>query len=769
MSTRRTSVTPSPRSRRSGGTTTAAMGDSASDHRRPGQQQSAAASFVQLDRKTVPQLSGASQQTSHAEELRPVRRHDPDRPASPRGLTMHQIPRGPSEGTRGPAGLRMAFHLRPDFLRPESSQHARAPDDDHPPPPRHPGLDDSQRAWHSCARRARLRSLHGCASSGIAFTATVMHAIYAGRQQPADQDFFGLFDLNDSTRARWLADSDGWLWQARPTELPVRQEGERILHLFFLFTQRTFPVVHRPSFMGAVDHLYRLPDIGIGSFEILSQLYFALSIGYCFDLSRETEDRAHDQIRAFQTACHCHFRTLHMRIDGLMRLQTLALHSYALLTLRQRSESMRISAIANTVALEVGLHHQGPRFAGNPLETQMKRRVFWCIFTLHLSNSSLQGLPRALHEADITISEPSDIDDEYLTPTEVLNCVPGRTKIHRFISVCRLSRILSRALDVLYTHGKRKNASTKIEQMNRICCEHLLDSLDFSFEEQPDDLPDADSDDPADLAVLASWANEQLLYHYIRWLIHRPGLSLSPEDMQFAVCLQTSTDAAAALLRTCNEQKRILPFIEAVPSAHPLTIFVAALTPLFRTVTLRSRTSGSLAMMPSCVDDDLEACQNGISALAFQQGNKSDELRKTLLQQMYCSPTTQPLRHSLRPLAPKRQDSSTSASTQDSYPSPSGHPRPQHDPQMRGQDQHHGGQYPDPHNLMADYHVQATDPACMHTSASLTIFLLCSSYTAHDNLRQFVHEAFSPTADPWATWEGYSGPGPGSDTPQGHR
>lgn len=189
-----------------------------------------------------------------------------------------------------------------------------------------------------------------------------------------------------------------------------------------------------------------------------------------------------------QAACRCYYTTIHTRRNGLVRLQTLTLYSYALVLLRQRSEALRVSAIANTKALECGLHHDGRQFAGNPLETEMRRRVFWCVFMLHLFNSSLEGLPRALHEVDITIAEvsaipkpssgkprltplkPSEIDDEQLTTTEVLNAVPGRSKIHRFVSVCRLVRILSRTLDVLYTHNRRRQASTKIEQMVGLTC-----------------------------------------------------------------------------------------------------------------------------------------------------------------------------------------------------------------------------------------------------------------------------------------------------------
>lgn len=165
----------------------------------------------------------------------------------------------------------------------------------------------------------------------------------------------------------------------------------QVVNLFFLFTERVFPVLHQPTFRGVVDHLYNSDPVPDDDFELLAQFYFALSIGYCFDTQRRREDCNRDQISALQTACRCHISRLHWRVDGLARLQTLALHSYALTLLRQRSQAMRISAMANMAALEVGLHHDGKQFKGNPLETEMRRRVFWCVFMLHLFNSALQG------------------------------------------------------------------------------------------------------------------------------------------------------------------------------------------------------------------------------------------------------------------------------------------------------------------------------------------------------------------------------------------
>jgi len=610
-------------------------------------------------------------------------------------------------------------------------------------------------------------------SSGVGFVAMVMQELFQN-DVPEDSDFHGLFALDDSTRQKWLADADVLLWQVRPEKLPDRNEANRVVDIFFLFTERVYPVLHRSTFKGTVDHLYSLPQMDLDAFEQLAQLYFVLSIGYCFDLRRATEDRVRDQIRALETASRCHFTTLHRKRIGLARLQTLALHSYALLLLRQRSASVEVSATANVLALEIGLHHDGHRMNGNPLETEMRRRVFWCVFILHLCNSSLQGLPRALHEADIQIAEPSDVDDDQLTTTEIRQALPGRTKIHRFISVCRLARILSRSLDVLYTHNKRKFASTKIEQMNRICCEHLLDQLDFSFEEIPDDLPDDDSEDVGDLAKLGSFVNEQLLYHYIRWLIHRPGLALPRHESQFAACLQNATEAAASLLRASSRYSKVLPYIKIVPGGHPLVIFAVSLTPIYRSKLLHSNPPGKIQILNYSADDDYEACMNGIIALSRLEWNRSDSLRKSMLERMVQrvfggSPMKLQRGDSgVSGASQQSHDSQTSRSSLKSHQSQTSYQSPPV-PSAPSSSQPSNTSYPAPSGTHSGTSgSQYQTPSTQYHQFSMEFQQeRLEDMTANENLRNFVHEAFSPTADPWAGWDfGGSGVEPTSDTPR---
>jgi hypothetical protein len=59
-------------------------------------------------------------------------------------------------------------------------------------------------------------TLYMGASSGVAFTAKVMHDVY-GNEQPPDNSFFRIFAIDDTTSGKWLAESDQLLWQVRNT------------------------------------------------------------------------------------------------------------------------------------------------------------------------------------------------------------------------------------------------------------------------------------------------------------------------------------------------------------------------------------------------------------------------------------------------------------------------------------------------------------------------------------------------------------------------
>lgn len=157
--------------------------------------------------------------------------------------------------------------------------------------------------------------------------------------------------------------------------------------------------------------------------------------------------------------------------------------------------------------------------------------------------------------------------------------------------------------------------------------------MDFSFEETPNDLPQPDALGPDELAILASYAGEQLLYQYIRWLIHRPGLALPQSDPQFAQCLQAATEAASGMVRIVNTYIKAIMFIQGHPACHPYTVFVAGLTPLYRTALLKAMPA-TISMLGYSAEADLEACKHTLNALAVMSHDHADVVRRRVYQNL---------------------------------------------------------------------------------------------------------------------------------------
>lgn len=248
-----------------------------------------------------------------------------------------------------------------------------------------------------------------------------------------------------------------------------------------------------------------------------------------------------------------------------------------------------------------------------------------------------------------------------------------------------------------------------------------------------DDIPDPNSEDPADLAILASYANEQLLYHYIRWLVHRPGLALPHGDPQFASCLQIATEAASSMLRTLHTLIRATPLIKANPAVHPCTVFIAALTPLYRTTLLKSM-PGTMPMLGYSAEDDLQACQDALGNLEYAAKDHSDTVRRRVLQQLITKvfgDDHEELKRleSIKSLPGQQSGTESTAGASSAREESSGGLHTQNSWNMMDQP--------------LEYHEHRLD-----------------HLTTHEELRDFVHEAFSPNLDPWAP--------PGNDFQSGH-
>lgn len=84
--------------------------------------------------------------------------------------------------------------------------------------------------------------------------------------------------------------------------------------------------------------------------------------------------------------------------------------------------------IALRTALRLGLH-RSVTANFNPVEQEMRKRVFWVIRKMDAHVSTVLGLPLMLSEEDIDQGYPLDVDSEFISPQGITPMPPDRTPL----------------------------------------------------------------------------------------------------------------------------------------------------------------------------------------------------------------------------------------------------------------------------------------------------------------------------------------------------
>ena len=121
--------------------------------------------------------------------------------------------------------------------------------------------------------------------------------------------------------------------------------------------------------------------------------------------------------------------------------------------------------------------HRSVSMAFNPVEMELRKRIFWIIRKLDIYVGALLGLPQMLSNDDIDQEMPIEVDDEYITTEKVLPMPPGKLSLFAaFNSHTRLVEILAKTAKYIYPlksnrqlHGKTTSSyvvnHTKIREI----------------------------------------------------------------------------------------------------------------------------------------------------------------------------------------------------------------------------------------------------------------------------------------------------------------
>ncbi|KAF2670436.1 hypothetical protein BT63DRAFT_424381 [Microthyrium microscopicum] len=323
---------------------------------------------------------------------------------------------------------------------------------------------------------------------------------------------------------------------------PPRMLTDRFINIFFQEFAPMLPILHRGSFLKVYKEYIDSPEIARDNRHV-AQLFLVFGIAA---LSKQS-GAGHNDIEA----CESQFR---LSLDSfttdetLFSVQCLTLASLYFMIKADYASMLKYKGHAVSLAQRLGLHQAQKRFTFDPSTSEMRKKVFWSLFTIDCFAAAHLGLPTSMSETDVYCELPVDADEEYITEKGFLPTLPGEsTKISSALALFRLAQIMSKILKELYPSAAsyelsfRKIGALQDELENYLT--HLAPHLRLHF----------DNDKPSTRIVSDRSPLLSLAYQYTHTLISRPAV-LATSSSQ--------TRSTPSIISLASASKRMIQIVD---------------------------------------------------------------------------------------------------------------------------------------------------------------------------------------------------------------
>ncbi|KAF6230255.1 hypothetical protein HO133_004595 [Letharia lupina] len=331
--------------------------------------------------------------------------------------------------------------------------------------------------------------------------------------------------------------------------IPSRMVSDQMINIFFQEWAPLFPVVHRPTVLKAYADYVNEPE-GVKDNHSLAQLNLIFGIAA---LSSEwNKQNAQGFEQQWQAALDAVLAE-----NTLPTLQCLALVQIYCIAKADYNKLLHYKGIAISLSHRLGLHQSQKRFSMGALTSEIRKKVFWTLYTLDCFSAALLGLPKLFNESDIHAEYPADVDDENVFERGFQSTLPGEfTRVSSALALFRVARIMSMVLEENYPAASSHDLSLqKIGALN--------DELDNWLGSLPPHLRlHFVQDKPSTNVVGSRSPLLSLAYHYVRTLIHRPavGSSLGNKASPSVVALAQSSKHIVQIVQLLEERRMSFSF-----------------------------------------------------------------------------------------------------------------------------------------------------------------------------------------------------------------
>ncbi|KAJ5923626.1 hypothetical protein N7454_008871 [Penicillium verhagenii] len=243
--------------------------------------------------------------------------------------------------------------------------------------------------------------------------------------------------------------------------LPPIQTVMEMVAIYFDFSMVTYRFLHRSNVEGWVKLIYEnnisISNLPVGN--MVARTAIVLMICAVSTLHQDPESEAvadaHSKSEHWFTASK-YLSSLESGPPRLETIQVRLIQCLYLLSSSRANECWYLFGTALQVVTALGLHRKWPpkmpKKSCSSLELELRKRIFWSVYTLDKYLSIMFGRPRLLHDEDIDQELPDEINDEDLLEEDPMRRT-GTTDSMMIASVLhyRLGRILGEISRQLYS------------------------------------------------------------------------------------------------------------------------------------------------------------------------------------------------------------------------------------------------------------------------------------------------------------------------------
>ncbi|OKP11093.1 hypothetical protein PENSUB_3463 [Penicillium subrubescens] len=370
---------------------------------------------------------------------------------------------------------------------------------------------------------------------------------------------------------------------------PNRRQWDSLMHTFCDEVHILVPFLHLPSLWKLYDDLWRSGfgrqsdgQLESGSHRVrTAHILLGIANGRCVESSRLEEDQgSYSAGWSLYSAARDMFGDL---IDGfrqcedqILVLQTVMLMVVYLFRLDAHGSAEKILALAISHAHHLGLQRERVVSAMSPFQSQMARRLWWCIYLLDRRLAIETGRPFLIQDINVDVGLPDNVSDEWLTTHKTTQLATRvnmsdkegiSTSVPYLIAMTSYSKVIGKVWEALY--GATTSEATTSPLLNEYL-EHLTTQSQKGL--QKEFTHDPYHEDNYNSEGLAWWQVKQHLMMRIRWcslylLIRKPML-------QKVRCNNDSLSEAVENEVICMRlAQRIIDDFRNVPEEHPKYTF----------------------------------------------------------------------------------------------------------------------------------------------------------------------------------------------------